>query len=805
MTTTMLIDATHAEETRVAIIEGNTLTELDYEIAAKQNIKGNVYLAKVTRVEPSLQAAFVEYGNNKQGFLPFSEIHPDYFRIPIADREALIAQEADFEAEATETEGSEEDGKNFSETVENQPDEILLDAEGNPVIAEEKPAPISLNEEESDFRPRRFNPKRHYKIQEVIKKHQIMLVQVTKEERGNKGAALTTYLSLAGRYCVLMPNSLRAGGISRKISDGKDRKRIKEILEDLEIPQGISIIVRTAGSERNKVEIKRDYEYLSRLWDQIRQDTLEANAPELIYEEGNLIKRALRDMYQSETGDILVEGEAGYKVAKNFMKMLMPTHVKRIVQYKDPIVPLFQRYHVEEQIDSILKPTAVLPSGGYLVINQTEALVSIDVNSGRAIRERNIEETALRTNLEAAEELARQLRLRDLAGLVVIDFIDMEDRRNNHVVEKALRDALRHDRARLQVGRISNFGLLEMSRQRLRPSVTELNSETCTHCSGVGRVRSAAGQALQIIRAIEVEGMQNRTAILKVHTHTNIAFYLLNTMRADLQSLEQRYHFQIIFAEDHSLGAQDYRLETVETLTEEQRAEFTTPSHEAYWAERAKILADKEEQAKRQNKAGGRDVRRRGRERFGRDRDRERPNFDTTQDGSNEGIVEQSEEMTENGDSSRESKGRGRRGRRGGRGRRREGEAGDNRFHENNQGENVSIDEAAYPLAAEQPIVDLPVVLADDVAPLETGAVEKPRRGRGRTKAKPVADAEPIQEVVASPVVKEKTVTPPAIEIISAPKQRAPQAKPEKQPENVAVITDSPDKPKKGWWSKFMI
>jgi ribonuclease E len=631
-----------------------------------------------------------------------------------------------------------------------------------------------------------------------------MLVQVTKEERGNKGAALTTYLSLAGRYCVLMPNSLRAGGISRKISDGKDRKRIKEILEDLEIPQGISIIVRTAGSERNKTEIKRDYEYLSRLWDQIRQDTLEANAPALIYEEGNLIKRALRDMYQSETGDIWVEGETGYKTAKNFMKMLMPTHVKRVQQYKDPIVPLFQRHHVEEQIDSILKPVAILPSGGYLVINQTEALVSIDVNSGRAIRERNIEETALRTNLEAADELARQLRLRDLAGLVVVDFIDMEDRRNNHVVEKALRDALRHDRARLQVGRISNFGLLEMSRQRLRPSVTELNSETCSHCAGAGRVRSSAGQALQIIRAIEVEGMQNRTAVLKVHTHTGIAFYMLNTMREALQDIEQRYHFHVVFAEDHSLGAQEYRLETVETLTEEQRAEYNTPSHEAYWAERAKILAEKEEQAKRQNKAGGRNERRRGRDRFNRDRDRTQPQADTEQGENREHLDIAADGSGENVRERSERGGRGRRGRRGGR--RREGEYGENRFTDNTTTEEFSTEDAgAYPLTVEQPHLDLPITVESNVPVAEVEA-EKPRRGRGRAKAKSVTQPEATSEIAAvSSVRQEKPVVSPPIEIIAAPKQRSAEEKSDKKPENVALITDSPEKPKKGWWSKFVI
>ena len=485
----MLIDATNPEETRVAVVQGNALEDFDLEFAARKQIKGNVYLAKITRVEPSLQAAFVEYGGNRHGFLSFNEIHPDYYQIPVADREKLVEEQASAEVD--------ENAENGEAVEEVGGDEIEDEAE------------------------RRRRPSyRGYKIQEVIKRRQIMLVQVVKEERGNKGAALTTYLSLAGRYCVLMPNTNRGGGISRKISNPKDRKRLKTVLDGLDIPEGIGVIVRTAGAERSKAEIKRDYDYLMKQWITIRELTLASTAPKLIYEEASLIKRTIRDLYSKEIDEILVEGDEGYRHAKDFMKLMIPSHAVRVKQYKDASVPILHRYQVETQIDAIHNPIVQLKAGGYIVLNSTEALVAIDVNSGRATRGRNIEETAYKTNLEAAEEVARQLRLRDLAGLVVIDFIDMEVSRNVHAVERKLKEALRSDRARIQVGRISHFGLMEMSRQRLRPSVMESATEVCPGCGGAGHVRSTEGTALHVLRAVEEEGIRQRSANIVLHVPT---------------------------------------------------------------------------------------------------------------------------------------------------------------------------------------------------------------------------------------------------------------------------------------------
>ena len=455
----MLIDASHPEETRVVVLSGNQVEDFDVEVESRRQLKGNVYLAKVTRVEPSLQAAFVEYGGNRHGFLAFSEIHPDYYQIPVADREALIAEEEDAQLAAKEAEEADESHN------------------GDVAVEEVGGGEDAIDDAESVRRP--VVDRRRYKIQEVIKRRQILLIQVVKEERGNKGAALTTYLSLAGRYCVLMPNTARGGGISRKIASGQDRKRLKSILADLSIPDGMAVIVRTAGDKRTKAEIKRDYEYLIRLWEQIRQKTLESIAPSLIHEEGNLIKRSIRDIYTKDIEEVVIHGEEGYRVAKDFMKLMMPSHAKRVQPYKEENIPLLQRYQVESQIDSMHYPEVTLKSGGYIVINSTEALVAVDVNSGKSTRERNIEETAYKTNLEAADEVARQLRLRDLAGLIVIDFIDMENNRNQNKVERALKDAMRKDRARIQIGRISPFGLLEMSRQRLRPSLQEIHSEPC--------------------------------------------------------------------------------------------------------------------------------------------------------------------------------------------------------------------------------------------------------------------------------------------------------------------------------------
>jgi len=652
----MLIEATHPEETRVVVVDGKRLEEFDYESANKRQLKGNIYLAKITRVEPSLQAAFVDYGGNRHGFLAFSEIHPDYYRIPVADREALLAEHAamaaadaasdndeedlavnvraDLAAGTAETtdsadtapaDDSDDDGDNddddggdetssgdeagdalpltmsterlFGPEIESaaEPgpgDQVASDSPtdgaGNgsrdpqaalPAAGEQE-APqaggaeprgpgASLEtvggDEAEDVRRRRSRPQRRYKIQEVIKRRQIMLVQVTKEERGNKGAALTTYLSLAGRYCVLMPNTGRGGGISRKITNAGDRKRLKSILEEFDIPDGMAVIVRTAGSERNKTELRRDYEYLVRLWDEIRQLTLQSTAPNLIYEEASLIKRAIRDLYARDIEEVLVEGDDAYKAAKNFMRTLMPSHAKRVQVYKDESSHLFHRFQVESQLDAIHNPTVNLRSGGYIVINSTEALVAIDVNSGRATRERNIEETALRTNQEAADEVARQLRLRDLAGLIVIDFIDMEEHRNNAAVERRLKDAMRHDRARIQVGRISAFGLLELSRQRLRPSLIEASTEVCRHCRGTGHVRSTESTALHVLRAIEEEGIRNRSTALIITVPTAVALYILNNKRAALAELEQRHNLRLTIAGDDALIPPDHRMERSKT------------------------------------------------------------------------------------------------------------------------------------------------------------------------------------------------------------------------------------------------
>jgi len=543
----MLIDASHPEEIRVAIVSGNKLEELDYETSNKQQLKGNIYLAKVTRVEPSLQAAFVDYGGNRHGFLAFSEIHPDYYKLPLADRERLIAEEA--EAVASEAAADEAERKDSDK--------------GRSGNGDGRPVEIVGGDEIDELDSRRRQRVEKYKIQEVIKRRQIMLVQVVKEERGNKGAALTTYISLAGRYCVLMPNTARGGGVSRKITNATDRRRLKKFLEDLDIPDGMATIVRTAGAERSKAEIRRDFEYLARTWEEIRQTTLQSTAPALIYEEANLIKRSLRDLYSRDIDEVLVEGADGYRVAKDFMKRLTPSHAKRVQQYKEEKIPLFHRYQVESQIDGIHSPQIQLKSGGYIVINPTEALVAIDVNSGKATRERHIEETAHKTNLEASEEIARQLRLRDLAGLIVIDFIDMEDARNQSGVERRLKDALRADRARIQVGRISPFGLLEMSRQRLRPSVVETSMEPCWRCNGVGYVRSTESTALHLLRAVEEEGIRQRSQEIRAVAPTQVALYVLNNKRQALAEIEARYGFSVSIIADDELVPPDLRIERV--------------------------------------------------------------------------------------------------------------------------------------------------------------------------------------------------------------------------------------------------
>jgi ribonuclease E len=673
MSNKMLVDAAHPEETRVVVLRGHRVEEFDFESASRKQLRGNIYLAKVTRVEPSLQAAFIDYGGNRHGFLAFSEIHPDYYQIPVADRQALIAEDERAqraaEAEADRRAGrraahAERASERARDEVKSAPVEAeeetmspaaeppaaLADATEelaaeapSPAAAAAEPMPLEPSEEapagaaaaeppielaqleatsaseplptggephaaeclaaetaelgaaalagETDaggaggaganitevnhgaegeeevvesvggadaleeVPERMLRVRRQYKIQEVIKRRQVMLVQVVKEERGTKGAALTTYLSLAGRYSVLMPNTARGGGISRKITSADDRRRLKEIAQELEVPEGMGVILRTAGASRTKTEVKRDFEYLLRLWETVRDLTLKSTAPTLVYEEGSLVKRSIRDLYNKDIDEILVAGEDAYKEAKEFMRMLMPSHAKNVKHYREAL-PIFTRHGIESQLDAMFTPVMQLRSGGYIVLNQAEALVAIDVNSGRATREHHIEDTALKTNLEAAEEIARQLRLRDLAGLIVIDFIDMDEKRNNRAVERRLKECLRHDRARIQVGHISHFGLLEMSRQRIRSSVLESSTEKCSLCGGTGHVRSVSSVALQLLRALEEMLLKGATHNLIVRTRSDIALYLLNHKRAHLRTLEERFRIAIMVNADATVGGQ---------------------------------------------------------------------------------------------------------------------------------------------------------------------------------------------------------------------------------------------------------
>jgi len=626
----MLIDCTHSEETRVVVMNGTRLEDFDVETSTKQQIKGNVYLAKVIRVEPSLQAAFVDYGGNRHGFLAFSEIHPDYYQIPVADRERLMAEVAEDEhlAETNNHHTSETEVVAHSDepkdTDVTTTDATPAQAEANTQVADvvsEVPAETAETATTDEIQPssahteastpveaapeskdssaedtdaeveqlggedqveqtpsRRLKPHRQYKIQEVIKRKQILLVQVVKEERGNKGAALTTFLSLAGRYCVLMPNTPRGGGVSRKITSITDRRRLKDMMSGLEIPQGMAVIVRTAGSERSKTEIKRDYEYLLRTWSSMRSLTMQSRAPATVYEEATLIKRSIRDVYSRDIDEILVEGEDGYRVAKDFMKALTPSHAKKVQPYRDSNhMPLFHRYQVETQLEALHNTEVTLKSGGYIVLNQTEALVAIDVNSGRSTRERNIEETAVKTNLEAADEIARQLRLRDLAGLVVVDYIDMEDAKNNAAVERRTKDALRSDRARIQVGRISAFGLMELSRQRLRPSFMENSYITCPHCKGEGVIRSTESEVIRILRVIEEEGVRRRSAEITVSVPTNIALYILNQKRSALADIEARYGFAVTVNGSDTMGLGELTLDRVRSLTKAESDALVLP------------------------------------------------------------------------------------------------------------------------------------------------------------------------------------------------------------------------------------
>ncbi len=819
MANKMLIDASHPEETRVVVVRGNRIEEFDFESADKKQLRGNIYLAKVTRVEPSLQAAFVEYGGNRHGFLAFSEIHPDYYQIPVADREALLAEEARAEREEDEEETAQRGSRRRSrsrtrgrkpdatvsedapegdaaetEAVEASADETPADAEDHDddrdedVAEEDVVEQVGSEDAMEEVPERRRTSRRQYKIQEVIKRRQILLVQVVKEERGNKGAALTTYLSLAGRYSVLMPNTGRGGGISRKITNVADRKRLKAVASELEVPNGMGIILRTAGASRTKPEIKRDFEYLMRLWENVRELTLQSTAPALVYEEGSLVKPSIRDLYNKDIDEVMVAGDGAYKDAKDFMRMLMPSHAKNVKPYREP-QPLFARYGIEAQLDAMFSNQVTLKSGGYLVINQTEALVSIDVNSGRATREHNIEDTAFKTNLEAADEVARQLRLRDLAGLVVIDFIDMDEKRNDRAVERRLKDALKNDRARIQVGRISAFGLLEMSRQRIRTGVLEGSTVVCPHCAGVGFVRATPSVALHVLRAVEEQLLKSASNDLIVKTRTEVALYILNQKRGHLRALEDRFGVMLtVLADDSKTGMHAYAVERGEPASGVIRAPVTTVQPEEIEDEpeieeiEDEIEADGEVEGAEgrsepgmrrgasdgDGEAGGRRRRRRRRRRGRGDRpegdgspmplDAPQPDVDGAPFNGEriEGGEAEGEEGSEvRGEGERGSR---RRGRRGGRRNRRRFEDGVTvAFDETENGETA---EAAAPAPAE-----VVPAAAEAPAAVETPA---PKARRSRKKADTAAEAAPVE---AAPV---ETAPGEAAPVKAAPVKAAP-------------------------------
>ncbi|TZG37171.1 ribonuclease E/G [Agrobacterium sp. B1(2019)] len=954
----MLIDASHEEETRVVVVRGNRIEEFDFESEHKKQIRGNIYLAKVTRVEPSLQAAFVDYGGNRHGFLAFAEIHPDYYQIPLADRQALLKAEAedhrrsdDFESADAPEPGapmidlSQVDQPDVGIVSASETNETVVTEEAAPVVetvseeaaVEVVPAEAPAEEEKPKKRTRRprakkktaeeeaaaaeaaeassedegsaggemaamvdtdtiseeveglrrgndddddddddhhekeviesvgaedameevpdrvaRKPRKQYRIQEVIKRRQILLVQVAKEERGNKGAALTTYLSLAGRYSVLMPNTARGGGISRKITQPADRKRLKEIARDLDVPQGMGVILRTAGANRTRVEIKRDFEYLMRLWENVRTLTLNSTAPCLVYEEGSLIKRSIRDLYNKDIGEIIVSGEEGYREAKDFMKMLMPSHAKVVQPYRD-IHPIFSRSGIEAQLDRMLQPQVTLKSGGYLIINQTEALVSIDVNSGRSTREHSIEETALTTNLEAAEEVARQLRLRDLAGLVVIDFIDMEEKRNNRAVEKKLKDCLKNDRARIQVGRISHFGLLEMSRQRIRASVLESTTQVCQHCGGTGHVRSESSIALHVLRGVEEYLLRNTTHNITVRCTPETALYLLNHKRGTIVDYEGRFGVSIIIAADAGVGAQHFAIDRGEAVENPVKIESLIQMLPNFVEEEDDFVAEVEEdedeeeivkaqtseprQQQGDNGEEGKRKRKRRRRRRGKGGQNDQNGALDAQsegddaEGDDDGVeTDEADAENENGtaealasDEDGKRK-RRRRGKRGGRRNRAEDEAldaADAEAGEEGESEEVSAEASVNeePTAAE--VVEGAVA---DVVEVE--APKKPRRTR-KAKVKTETEEAPKTEAVETvePVIVKETVADVAIEEAGeASADLAPEAEATANEEKVRanrgsnvshsepVVTssgspatsegDEPKPRKGGWWQR---
>ncbi|MEP1112814.1 MAG: Rne/Rng family ribonuclease [Nitratireductor sp.] len=890
----MLIDASHPEETRVVVVRGNRIEEFDFESQDKKQLKGNIYLARVTRVEPSLQAAFVEYGGNRHGFLAFSEIHPDYYQIPVADRQALLEAEAeaaseddDDEAEeraersrpkrrkrggrsrggsaadreASADNGSDEDGDSNEdgqeapalegaqssempafETADDEADEQGEDGERKgPAIPARTDADVvtsDLAEDASDdeqadgtdqdagqidapaarsgrsrrrgrarqgaeettdaqdeadgevesvgaedaleeLPSRRRAVRKQYKIQEVIKRRQILLVQVVKEERGNKGAALTTYLSLAGRYSVLMPNTARGGGISRKITSAPDRKRLKDVVKNLEVPQGMGVILRTAGANRTKAEIKRDYEYLMRMWENVRTLTLASTAPSLVYEEGSLIKRSVRDLYNKEIDEILVSGEEGYREAKDFMRMLMPSHAKAVQPYRE-VVPLFVRHGVEAQLDKMLQPQVTLKSGGYIILNQTEALVSIDVNSGRSTKEHSIEDTALQTNLEAAEEIARQLRLRDLAGLIVIDFIDMEEKRNNRAVEKRVKDHLKLDRARIQVGRISHFGLLEMSRQRIRASVLESTTKPCPQCGGTGHVRSDSSVALHVVRAIEEFLLKDARNHITVRTPVATALYVLNHKRGNLADLEARFGLTITIEADESVGMQHYLITKgaqVESPVDVQALVPVGVSSDLDDIEAAEETdtqpgTDQDEGEGEDGDNRGRKKRRRRKRRGGRDREQsaegDNGDAEAVQDGGEDGDDQAEETAASDEDDAGGDRKKRRRGKRGGRKNRRDQTADEET--PTSDGESATADEAEGEDAAAERSEAVAVETAppaDPVAETADSAATSETEVKAETETAETASAEPVADTEAAP---EETAPKPAAK--KAPRRR---------------------------------
>ncbi|MDI3471320.1 MAG: Ribonuclease E [Pseudolabrys sp.] len=958
MASKMLIDASHPEETRVVVMRGNRVEEFDFESANRKQLRGNIYLAKVTRVEPSLQAAFVDYGGNRHGFLAFSEIHPDYYQIPVADRQALLAEEERAHREADAETEHRRGGRRWRHRNQGarrrqdavhgdaagpedaaQTDELIREGDEGPIadpsseaaaiegaaetmptsqpqserLVEEPPAaaePASadveaagreetlvetpsepaeqiesaIGEEETtaetdpaseaaaqdagngdgddhdhdhddhddeedeavesvggadaleEVQERLPRYRRQYKIQEVIKRRQVMLVQVVKEERGTKGAALTTYLSLAGRYSVLMPNTSRGGGISRKITSSEDRSRLKEIAQDLEVPEGMGVILRTAGASRTKQEVKRDFEYLLRIWETVRDLTLKSTAPTLVYEEGSLIKRSIRDLYSKDIEEIIVAGEAGYEEAKEFMRMLMPSHAKNVKLYRDS-QPIFTRYGIESQLDAMFTPTVQLRSGGYIVINQTEALVAIDVNSGRATREHSIEDTAVKTNSEAAEEIARQLRLRDLAGLIVIDFIDMDEGRNNRTVERRLKDALKHDRARIQVGRISHFGLLEMSRQRIRSSVLESSTELCPVCGGSGHVRSVSSVALALLRGIEETLIKSATHNLVIRTRSEVALYVLNHKRGHLRALEERFQITLTVSADASVvGAQAFvidRGEQVHTpeqarqivasqqvpllpVTDEDADDFVEEVADSD-SESETVASTEDETAEAASDDGERDDgprRRRRRRRGGRGRGEGRGEsvssesaHDTAEqvaehedhDGS-EAAEQTSEEPQhaagENGDGDGGQRRRRRRGRRGGRRHRRNGENGfDGRHDEHREPSYAASDDDAGGVS-------------DNEAPAAPQTDFEPAADRSRTES--VAEPPRTQsrdetpEAAETPDAAGPTPSRRGSTVRESPSTSQPQAAPSSSPV-VSSTTDESGSPKRGWWGRRLL